>query len=57
MGNYFFLEHMSVLLKKLFESHISTNPTEELVKAAAENDLHKIEELLSERDLQVGSAF
>ena len=57
MGNYFFLEHVSVLLKKLFESHISTNPTEELVKAAAENDLHKIEELLSERDLQVGSAF
>jgi len=50
-------EHVSVLLKRLFESHKSTNPTEELVKAAAENDLPKVEKLLSERDLQIDGVF
>ena len=42
-----------MLLKKLFESHISRDPTEELVKAAAESDIQKVEELLSNRELPV----
>eukprot|EP00112_Aurelia_sp_Birch-Aquarium-sp1_P018775 Seg4531.2 transcript_id=Seg4531.2/GoldUCD/mRNA.D3Y31 product="E3 ubiquitin-protein ligase MIB1" protein_id=Seg4531.2/GoldUCD/D3Y31 len=50
-------EHVSVLLKKLFESHISRDPTEELVKAAAESDVQKVEELLSNRELPVNGVF
>ncbi len=42
-----------MLLKKLFESHISRDPTEELVKAAAEGDAQKVEELLNSKELPV----
>ena len=37
---------MSALLKKLFETHVSGDVTEELVKAAANGDAQKVEELL-----------
>ena len=53
----FFVEPVSVLLMKLFESHTSRDPTEELVKAAAEGDAQKVEELLGNRELPVWLLF
>ncbi|XP_055613613.1 E3 ubiquitin-protein ligase mind-bomb [Uranotaenia lowii] len=40
-------ERLSAILKKLFEPHASGDTTEELVKAAANGDVAKVEELLS----------
>ena len=40
-------ERLSALLKKLFETHVSGDVTEELVKAAANGDPPKVEELIS----------
>ena len=40
-------ERLSALLKKLFETHVSGDLTEELVKAAANGDTQKVEEILA----------
>ncbi|XP_053689884.1 E3 ubiquitin-protein ligase mind-bomb isoform X2 [Sabethes cyaneus] len=40
-------ERLSAILKKLFEPHASGDTTEELVKAAANGDVSKVEEFLS----------
>ncbi|XP_062563815.1 E3 ubiquitin-protein ligase mind-bomb [Armigeres subalbatus] len=40
-------ERLSAILKKLFEPHASGDTTEELVKAAANGDVAKVEEFLS----------
>lgn len=43
-------ERLSTLLKKLFETHISGDVNEELVKSAANGDAQKCEEVLKESD-------
>ncbi len=48
---------MSALLKKLFETHVSSDVTEELVKAAANGDSQKVEELLSRDECNVNGVF
>jgi len=48
---------LSVLLTKMTKSEKSPGPTGELVKAAADNDLQKAEELLSEENLQINGLF
>ena len=42
-----------MLLKKLFETHVSGDSVEELVKAAANGDTQAVEELLSKTDVDV----
>ena len=39
-------ERLGALLKKLFETHVSGDPVEELVKAAASGDVPKVEDAL-----------
>ena len=39
-------ERLSALLKKLFETHVPGDTVEELVKAAANGDSQRVEELL-----------
>jgi hypothetical protein len=39
---FLYLERLSALLKKLFETHVSGDLTEELVKAAANGDPQKV---------------
>lgn len=46
----YFAERLSALLKKLFETHVSSDVTEELVKAAANGDAQKVDELLARED-------
>ena len=43
---FILLERLGALLKKLFETHVSGDPVEELVKAAASGDLPKVEDAL-----------
>jgi len=43
-------ERLSQLLKKLFETHVSGDVNEELVKAAANGDVQKVEEVLGRSD-------
>ncbi|XP_061410032.1 E3 ubiquitin-protein ligase MIB1 isoform X1 [Lethenteron reissneri] len=43
-------ERLSQLLKKLFETHVSGDVNEELVKASANGDVTKVEEILSRPD-------
>jgi len=50
-------ERLSALLKKLFETHVSGDAVEELVKAAANGDLLKVEELLGRPDCNVNGVF
>ncbi|XP_014677222.1 PREDICTED: E3 ubiquitin-protein ligase MIB1-like isoform X2 [Priapulus caudatus] len=50
-------ERLSALLKKLFETHVSGDIHEELVKAAANGDAQKVEELLSRPDADVNGIF
>lgn len=51
---YIYLERLSALLKKLFESHVSEDPVEELVKAAANGDLQKVEDVVRrETDVRI----
>lgn len=40
-------ERLSALLKKLFETHVSGDVNEELVKSAANGDAAKVEEILA----------
>ena len=51
----FFLraEHLSQLLKKLFETHVSGDINEELVKAAGSGDVQKCEEILDRSEANV----
>ena len=50
-------ERLSALLKKLFETHVSGDLTEELVKAAANGDPQKVEELISREECHVNGVF
>lgn len=50
-------ERLSALLKKLFETHVSGDVTEELVKAAANGDSQKVEELLGREECNVNGVF
>ena len=52
-----FAERLSALLKKLFETHVSGDVTEEVVKAAANGDAQKVEELLAREDCNVNGVF
>ncbi|XP_046857397.1 E3 ubiquitin-protein ligase MIB1-like isoform X2 [Xenia sp. Carnegie-2017] len=49
-------ERLGALLKKLFESHVSGDPIEELVKASASGDIAKVEDVLT-RDTDVNGLF
>lgn len=48
---------MSQLLKKLFETQESGDLNEELVKAAANGDVAKVEDLLKRPDVDVSILF
>lgn len=50
-------EGLSTLLKKLFETHISGEPNEELVKSAANGDVQKCEEILKRVEVDVNGVF
>ncbi|XP_037498060.1 E3 ubiquitin-protein ligase MIB1 isoform X1 [Rhipicephalus sanguineus] len=50
-------ERLSALLKKLFESHVSGDVNEELVKAAATGDAQKCEEILKHPEANVNGVF
>lgn len=53
----FIPERLSALLKKLFETHVSGDVTEELVKAAANGDPQKVEELVTRDECHVNGVF
>jgi len=48
-------ERLSQLLKKLFETQESGDVNEELVKAAANGDLAKVEDILKRPDVDVSN--
>lgn len=48
-------ERLSQLLKKLFETQESGDINEELVKAAANGDLAKVEDILKRPDVDVSA--
>ncbi|KAG1650959.1 E3 ubiquitin-protein ligase mib1 [Nymphon striatum] len=50
-------ERLSALLKKLFETHVSGDINEELVKAAANGDSLKCEEILKRPEADVNGVF
>lgn len=50
-------ERLSALLKKLFETHVPGDAVEELVKAAANGDSQRVEELLLKEDANVNGVF
>lgn len=57
-GGFFFAhppitERLSLLLKKLFETQESGDINEELVKAAANGDLAKVEDIMRRPDVDV----
>ena len=52
-----YLENLSALLKKLFETHVTGDVHEELVKAAANGDTQKVEEILKRVDADVNGVF
>lgn len=52
-----FSERLSALLKKLFETHVSGDVNEELVKTAANGDSQKCEESLKRTDANVNGVF
>lgn len=51
------VERLSQLLKKLFETQESGDLNEELVKAAANGDVAKVEDLLKRPDVDVSVQF
>lgn len=51
--DYLVAERLSVLLKKLFETHVPGDAVEELVKAAANGDSQRVEELLLKDEANV----
>lgn len=50
-------ERLSALLKKLFETHVSGDVNEELVKAAANGDSGKVDEILQRPESDVNGVF
>jgi len=50
-------ERLSALLKKLFETHVSGDLNEEVVKAAANGDVQKVEEILQRPEVDVCEFF
>uniref|UniRef100_H2YAN5 RING-type E3 ubiquitin transferase n=1 Tax=Ciona savignyi TaxID=51511 RepID=H2YAN5_CIOSA len=50
-------ENLSILLKKLFETQVSGDINEELVKAAGSGDAQKCEEILQRPDASVNGQF
>ncbi|RWS13087.1 E3 ubiquitin-protein ligase mind-bomb-like protein [Dinothrombium tinctorium] len=50
-------EGLRALLKKFYESHVSGDANEELVKAAANGDAQKCEEILQRPDADVNGVF
>lgn len=52
-----FSERLSALLKKLFETHVSGDVNEELVKTAANGDAAKCEECLKRPEADVNGVF
>ncbi|XP_072016181.1 E3 ubiquitin-protein ligase MIB1-like [Amphiura filiformis] len=50
-------ERLSALLKKLFETHLTGDVNEELVKAAANGDSAKCDEILARKDTNVNQQF
>lgn len=50
-------ERLSALLKKLFENHVTGDVNEEFVKASANGDFQKCEELLKRGDCEVNCTF
>ena len=52
----YFLEDLSQLLKKLFETHVTGDVIEELVKAAGSGDVQRCEELLQRSDASVSES-
>jgi hypothetical protein len=54
---FFSLENLSALLKKLFETHVTGDVHEELVKAAANQDTQKVEEIFKRIDADVNRVF
>ena len=54
---FWFLERLSALLKKLFETHVSGDVNEELVKTAANGDATKCEECLKRPEADVNGVF
>ena len=50
------VERLSQLLKKLFETQESGDINEELVKAAANGDLAKVEDILKRPDVDVSDS-
>lgn len=53
----FCTERLSALLKKLFETHVSGDVNEELVKSAANGDVQKCEDSLKRMDADVNGVF
>uniref|UniRef100_H2YAP2 RING-type E3 ubiquitin transferase n=1 Tax=Ciona savignyi TaxID=51511 RepID=H2YAP2_CIOSA len=53
----FYTENLSILLKKLFETQVSGDINEELVKAAGSGDAQKCEEILQRPDASVSYNF
>lgn len=53
----YFPERLSALLKKLFETHVSGDVNEELVKTAANGDAAKCEECLKRPEADVNGVF
>lgn len=53
----YFTERLSALLKKLFETHVSGDVNEELVKTAANGDAAKCEECLKRPEADVNGVF
>jgi len=47
------IERLSALLKKLFETHVSGDLNEEVVKAAANGDVQKVDEILQRPEVDV----
>lgn len=45
------------MLKKLFETHVSGDLTEELVKAAANGDPQKVEDLINRDECNINGVF
>lgn len=57
ISEHFFSERLSALLKKLFETHVSGDVNEELVKTAANGDAAKCEECLKRPEADVNGVF
>jgi E3 ubiquitin-protein ligase mind-bomb len=48
---------LGTILKKLFESHVTGDPNEDLVKASANGDASKVEEIVKRAEVDVNGVF